>query len=381
MKKHRVIDCDGHVAEPYSLYKDYCDPEFRERVPKPIVAADGTRKVIIDGKEYPAFVKFGGRPLGKTEDEGIVRPIQKDLVSAGGVDPAVRLRDMDKEGIDAACCFASGAASMCAIQDAQLETAMYRAYNRWLAEYCSEDTNRIKGNVLISLRHPELGVEEIMRVADQDWVGGIMISPHVDNYNLDHPRFRPIWQAAQDVDLPICIHAGTGRPPYGMGTDEAFGCHLISHLMTHPYEQQRAMCTIMGGGVFDLFPQLRVAFIESGIGWLAWWLDRIVRETEMLRDHAPLMKRSPHQYMEDGQCFVSCLPEEACIEAVVGEIGDAGIVFASDYPHWDCGFPHTVEMVRNRKISDASKLRIFETNALKLHTRFGTFAQDIRDAS
>ena len=381
MKQYRVIDCDGHVAEPFSLYTEYCDPEFRERAPKQIIADDGSRRVIIDGKEFPAFVKFGGRALGKTETEDIVRPVQKGLVSEGGVDPAVRLRDMDTEGIDAAIIFASGAASMCAIEDAQLETAMFRAYNRWLAEYCSEDSARIKGNVLISLRHPELGVEEIMRVADEDWVGGIMISPHIDQFNLDHPRFHPIWQAAQDVDLPICIHAGSGRPPYGIGTEEAAGCHLLRHLMTHPYEQQRALSTIMGGGVFDLFPKLRVAFIEAGIGWVPWWLDRMERETGMLPDHVPFMKRKPHQYMEDGQCFVSCLPEEAGIKAVLEQIGDAGIVFASDYPHWDCGFPETVERVKKLDIPEASKAHIFEDNALKLHTRFGSIVQDMRDVS
>ncbi len=381
MKTYKIIDCDGHVAEPYSLYEDYCDPEFKGRAPKPIVKDDGTRAVIIDGTEYPAFIKFGGRALGKLDSDDIVRPVQKPLVSEGGVDGNVRLKDMDIEGIDAAIIFPSGAASMCAIQDPQLESAMYRAYNRWLAEYCSPDTDRIKGNILISLRHVDLAIEEIHRVANEDWVGGIVITPHIDNYNLDHPRFHPLWAVAQDYDLPICIHAGSGRPPYGMGTDEAFGCHMLRHLMTHPYEQQRAMATIMGGGVFDFFPQLRVGFIESGIGWVPWWLDRMDREIDLLNAHTPFMKRHPHQYMEDGQCFVSCLPEEACIEGTIEQIGDAGIVFASDYPHWDCGFPETVERIEKRNLSETVKKHIFETNALKLHTRFSSIVESAKKAS
>jgi len=381
MKKYRIIDCDGHVAEPFSLYTEYCEPEFRERAPKPFVKDDGTRAVIIDGKEFPAFIKFGGRALGKLEGDDIVRPVQKPAVSEGGVHGAVRLKDMDVEGIDAAIVYPSGAASMCAIQNAGLESAMYRAYNRWLAEYCSADTNRIKGNVLVSMRHPELAIEEIKRVANEDWIGGISITPHIDNYNLDHPRFHALWAVAQEYDLPICVHAGSGRPPYGLGTEEAQGCHMLRHLMTHPYEQQRAMATLMGGGVLDFFPELRVAFIESGIGWVPWWLDRMERETELLGAHTPFMKRRPKQYMEDGQCFVSLLPEEACIEGTLDQIGDAGIVFASDYPHWDCGFPDTVQRIERRNLSEATKRNIFETNALRLHSRFSSLVESVRIAS
>ena len=113
-----------------------------------------------------------------------------------------------------------------------------------------------------------LGVEEIKRFENEDWVAGVMITPHIDSFNLDHPRFHPIWQAAQNAELPICIHAGSGRPPYGIGTEEAAGCHLLRHLMTHPFEQLRAFTTMIGGGVFDLFPKLRAAYIEAGIGWV-----------------------------------------------------------------------------------------------------------------
>lgn len=364
----KIVDCDGHVAEPFELYSEYCDPSFRERIPRR-VDKNGKKTVIVDGKEYPNFVKYGGRPLGMEDDAKIPRPVQKGPISAGGVDPRVRLQDMDKEGIDVAVLFSSGATSMCAIQAPDLETACYRAYNRWLAEYCSADTRRLKGNVLISLRHPEFGVEELRRVADEPWVGGVLASPHMDDFNLDHPKLNPIWETAQAYDLPICIHAGAGRPPYAIGTDESSRNLFLMHSMSHPFEQMRAMASIMGGGVLDRYPKLRVAFIEAGIGWVPWWLDRINEHRQNLPDHVPLMKRSPKDYLADGQCFVSCLPEEATIEAVLDQIGDDNVVFASDYPHWDCGFPGTVERIVRRPISNQSKEKIFYNNAAKLHPR------------
>src|SRR5438128_586117 len=98
MNGMKIVDCDGHVAEPFSLYAEFCDPEFRDRVPRRI-ERNGERRVLVDGKDYPGFVKYGGRPLGMEDDAKIQRPVQQAAVSKGGVDPNIRLSDMDLEGI------------------------------------------------------------------------------------------------------------------------------------------------------------------------------------------------------------------------------------------------------------------------------------------
>lgn len=369
-----IIDCDGHVAEPFSLYTDYCEPEFRDRMPRRI-DDDGRRRVVVDGKEFPNFVKYGGRPLGRENDAMIPRPVQHGTVSEGGVNPAIRLRDMDKEGIDVAVLYTSGTTSMCAIENGELESAAYQAYNRWLEEYCSADTRRLKGMVMGSIRHPDLGVKEFERVADQDWVGGILLQTHIDDYNLDHPRFDPIWQVATHYDLPVCFHAGAGRPPYAVGTNECSENLFLMHAMAHPFEQMRCMAAMMGGGVYDRFPTLRTGFIECGVGWLPWWLGWLEVHQENLPDHVPFMRRKPREYLEAEQVFVNCFPDEPTFEAVVGLLGDGNVIYGSDYPHWDCGFPGTVERILRRNIPMESIRRIFCDNALRLHTRIEPPAQ------
>ncbi len=363
----RILDCDGHVAEPVTLFAEYCDPEFRERAPRRI-DKDGQRRVVVDGKEFPGFVKFGGRPLGMEDDAKIPRPVQQP-VAEGGVDPQVRLRDMDSEGIDVAILFPSGATSLCIVEDAELESAVYRAYNRWLEEYCSPDTDRLKGNLLISMRHAELGVRELERVVDEPWVAGILLSPHMDDFNLDHPRMNPIYEAVQHHDLPICFHAGAGRPPYAIGTNESSSNLFMMHAMAHPFEQMRAVAALMGGGVFDRYPGLRAGFIEAGIGWVAWWLDRLLEHQENLPGHVPMMKRKPREYVDAGQCFFNCSPQEETLESVVNIIGDDAVVFGSDYPHWDCGFPGTVQRIKDRELPADSIRKIFWDNGVALHTR------------
>ena len=138
-----VIDCDGHVAEPWEMYAEYVDPEFRARVPRRI-DVEGHRWVEVDGEVHPDFVRYGRRPLGSERgDPELARPVQRGDLAPGGVDPHHRLADMTTEGIDAAVLFPSGVASMCAVPDPMLETALYGAYHRWLGDYCAADTRRL----------------------------------------------------------------------------------------------------------------------------------------------------------------------------------------------------------------------------------------------
>lgn len=371
MGTYKVIDCDGHVAEPFEMYAEYVDPEFRQRVPRR-VDVEGHRWVVVDGQVFPGFVKFGGKPLGIMNGEGgeLPRPVQNRQIEQGGVDPHFRIKDMDVEGVDVAVLYPSGTPSMCGLPDTRLEAALYRAYNRWLADYCAPYPDRLKGVAVVSMRDPKLGVEEVRRTAGEPWMVGVLCSTHMDDLNLDHPGFYPLWETAQELDLPVCLHAGCGRPPYALGTNESSNNLFMMHTMAHPFEQMRAAAAMLGGGVLDKFPRLRVAFLESGIGWVPWWIDRLEEHAEVLPDYVPLMKRSPKQYISDGQCFFSCESDEPMLEAVIEQIGDDKILYASDYPHWDCSYPDSVRKLTARAtLSDASKARILGENALRLYTR------------
>jgi predicted TIM-barrel fold metal-dependent hydrolase len=222
---------------------------------------------------------------------------------------------------------------------------------------------------VVSMRHPELAVDELARIVEEPWLVGIVLSAHIDEHNLDHPRFRPIFERAQHHDLPVCFHAGSGRPPYAMGTSESSGNLFLMHAFAHPLEQMRAMAALVGGGVFDQYPRLRAGFIEAGIGWVAWWLDRIDEHARNLPGHVPLMRRRPIEYLQAGQCFLTCTPQEAMLEANVAAIGDRSVLFGSDYPHWDCGFPGAVQRMRERRLDQSSITRIFWDNAVALHSR------------
>jgi predicted TIM-barrel fold metal-dependent hydrolase len=77
------------------------------------------------------------------------------------------------------------------------------------------------------------------------------------------------------------------------------------------------------------------------------------------------------EYLQDGHLFINCHPDEATLETEIGIIGDRCVIFGSDYPHWDCGFPGATARMLRRNIERESVRRIFWDNAAALHTRLG----------
>lgn len=356
MDKFFVIDADGHVVEPLSIYPQYIDPAWRDLVPK--------------GRPYKLLNV--GKPLGMPDaTEEVPRPSDNPNALPGGDhDPHVRIKDMDKDKIDVAVCFPSLATSLCCLESVELEAAMLTAYNRWMADHCAPYPKRLKGVMMVSMRDMDLAVKEIRRCGAEPWVVGICVSAHMDDKNLDHPFFHPIWAEAQEQDLPICVHAGTARPPYPLGTFELSNNFFLLHSMQHPLEQMRGVGALVGGGVLDRFPKARFAFLESGCGWVPWFMERLDERFDKLRGHVPFAQKRPREHMTGPQCFFACDPDESSINHFLDVMGEERLIYASDYPHWDAKFFGTVDMIADRKdITDRRKANVLGDNAKQLFTR------------
>src|SRR5713101_632884 len=125
-----------------------------------------------------------------------------------------------------------------------------------------------------------------------------------------------------------------------------------------------ALSTVICGGILEKFPKLRVAFLEAACGWAPYWLARLDEHYEKRTKEMPNIKKKPSEYLTDGNCFISCDPDEEEIAHVVDIIGDDKIVYASDYPHWDAMFPGSVAAISERtSLSDLTKRRILGENA------------------
>jgi uncharacterized protein len=368
----KVIDADGHVMEPNELYDQYIDPKFKPEL-------DELKRIASTRASKYFFGYFHqlntGRPLGvAAPDRPLMRTGRKPHGEKpdvrGGFDPQVRIKDMEREGIDVAVLFATVVSSFCALPSVDFEVAMIRAYHRWLADYCAAYPTRLKGVAIVPMRAPERAAEEIRRVANEPWCVGIYLSAHMEDKLLDHPAFHPIWKACVETDLPACFHGGTARPPYGMGTFEMGNNLFIQHSATNPFEVMRGIASLVGGGVLDIFPKLRVAFLEAGAGWLPFWMERLDEHYELMPEYVPFLHRKPSDVIRSANFFISCDPDEETLPSVVASVGADHILYASDYPHFDGRFPHTVSLTAGRKEFDASVARkILDENPSRLYTR------------
>src|SRR5215813_12985733 len=191
---------------------------------------------------------------------------------------------------------------------------------------------------MIPLQEPELAVKEAQRAVTELGHRGLFISPHpVDNRNLDHPAYEPLWSMAEELNVPALVHVSTGIRLPTAGA-ERFDRYCLFHLHAHPMEQMTAAASLILGGVLELHPRLRVGFMESGCGWVPYWLERMDEDAENYLFAVPYLKERPSDYFRR-QCFVSFELEERSISYVAETVGRETLVFASDFPHHDCFYP------------------------------------------
>lgn len=190
-------------------------------------------------------------------------------------DPAERIKDMDYEGVDVNLTLPSGwFGTWTTGDDVAFELAMYRAYHRWMSDYCSAYPQRIGGVILACGRDVQGSLEEIRRWSKSRWAWGLMLyAPY--GVPLDHPDFEPIWAEAAAHDLSVVLHTFTVMPPYAPGGLDTWENLFLQRSAAHPWCGMRNMAALIGSGVMDRYPQLRVGTLEAGHGWLPFWMKRI----------------------------------------------------------------------------------------------------------
>src|SRR5271155_2762436 len=202
----KIVDADGHVTEPASLYSTHIEPKFRAAADA-MLSRLGAGNLGIVPALYPKW-RSAERRLGEANEipglgkypSGRNHPLASP---AGGYDPAERIRDMDKEGIDVAVCFATVATSVCAATDPGMEAALARAYNRWVGEYCSAFPARIKAVGIVPQCEMTRCAAEVAYLAREPWAAATMPFGNPAGMLPYHPYFDALSRSAKDAALPI----------------------------------------------------------------------------------------------------------------------------------------------------------------------------------
>jgi predicted TIM-barrel fold metal-dependent hydrolase len=288
-------------------------------------------------------------------------------------DPAERIKDMEIEGVDVNLTLPSGwFGTWTAGDDVALEMAMYRAYHQWMADYCGKFPDRLGGVILVSSRDVPGSVEEIKRWAKARWAWGVLVYAPVGS-PLDHPGLEPVWKAAADADLSITLHTFTVMPPYAPGGLDNWENLWLQRSAAHPWCGMRNMASLIGSGVMERYPDIRIGTLEAGHGWLPFWMKRIDEHYDTIRSALPENVKKPSEYVLSGRYFQSIeVPEgEALTKAVIDLVGDGVLMYASDYPHSESHFPETVDTVLKWTMPKEKMKKLLWDNAVKFYPRCG----------
>lgn len=352
----RVVDADAHVIEGRELIA-----ELMERFPDKIrfsEPGDGDTALYIEGRPYP---QSRGPGAGCRAEEGMCLDRGANPFSPEGV-----LADADKDGIDRLVFFPSAALGLPGFVDQQFAADFARAYNRWMAGYCRQGRGRFFGAALVPIEDVPVAIE-VMREAKKLGLVVTMIPAVLRERNLDHPDLDPFFSAAEELDMPLGIHGAPGIHLPKLGT-ERFDNYLKVHVISFPFDMMVASTALILGGVLERHPKLRVALLESGVGWVPYFMERMAEHLEKRGRLTPECKQEPKEYIARGQLYVSCEAGECAIPLAVESLGPDFIMFASDYPHWDSEWPESTRPLRERQdLSAEVKQRIFASNAERFY--------------
>jgi predicted TIM-barrel fold metal-dependent hydrolase len=224
--------------------------------------------------------------------------------------------------------------------DVDFATALCRAFNQWSAATWLESDRRFRHTIAISTQDPEAAAAEIDRLGADPRVCGVMM-PTAGVRPFGHRLFRPIHEACERHRLPIAMHFVGGRSQV---TSAAYPSYYIEARFARPLSYQVQIASFIFEGVFDRFPNLKLALLESGFNWVPAYTWRLDAQWAALRRQTPWVKRPPSEYMLENVRFSSQPVEDPDPKPALAQIlgwmrADRTLMFSSDYPHFDWDSP------------------------------------------
>ncbi len=376
---YKIFDTDTHVGPYMNVLEAYLTDSEKAKLPawEQYRSANKIGNIIYNKGQRHYKRRLGN--AGVVDDSGRYMAgytgakREREPSKLVDVDPAERIKDLDFEGVDVNLMLPSGwFGTWTTGDDVQLEMGMYRAYHRWMNDYCGAHPDRLGGVLVACARDVKGSVEEIRRWSKSKWAWGVLAYAPF-GMPLDHPDLEPIWAEAQEHDLAVTLHTFTVMPPYAPGGLDTWDNLFVQRSAAHPWCGMRNMAALLGSGIMDRYPRIRVGTLEAGHGWLPFWMKRLDEHAETIKAGLPELKDTLSGYVTGGRYFQSIeIPEgEQLTEAVIDIVGEGVLMYASDYPHGESHFPHSVETVLGWNMAQARKRTLFWDNAVKFYARSG----------
>ena len=355
-----VISADSHITEAPDTYLKYIDAKWRDRAPR-IVSQERGDVFVIDGME--GTIQLGlVAGAGKAPDQLTMGGVRFEELHRGGWDPDARLGDQDRDGVAAEVIYPTVGMMLCNHRDFDYKQACFDAYNRWIADYCDRHPTRLLGCGQTALRSVADALQDLDNIKALG-LRGVMMSGNPAVEDFDSTTYDPLWARAIELDLPLSFHILTSRGERVRGP-------RMNSFMSIIRGNQDIIGTLIFGGVFERFPQLKVVCVEADAGWVPHYMYRM--------DHA--FKRH-HNWLSSG-VKLSKLPSEYFSENIYTTFQDDFVAFksvdqmnwkrlmwANDFPHSDSTWPWSQDVLaeQSKHLSAEQRRAIVCDNVASLY--------------
>ncbi|WP_144502497.1 amidohydrolase family protein [Bacillus thuringiensis] len=318
MNKNMFFDVDQHLCDlEICNWADELPITLADIAPRNVVV-DGVERLCIEDKYFPKPSGFGiGSPIGSK--------------AGGNVSLEKRMNWMKQVGIEKAI-LTPGNLGMAihAIENLELKEEVCKRYRLWQLEQAKKAGNHCTVGLLVdpfSLPDPS--------ILEDEQVSCLYMRPtNAQKLHMWDEPMKRVLKLANDTELPILLHAGTGYYQNSPLADQ-YDNYFYTHLYSHQLEIQMGLGELIGHGLFNEFPRLRVVFVEAGVTWVPDFVARLQHHIDKLGKWVPGKGQNVYKVLEE-RCMFTVFNDDA---SGLGTFLKANpwmkVAMGSDYPHWD----------------------------------------------
>lgn len=351
-----IVDADAHQLNEMTYFQDIAT-YIEDEVLRHEVFNGEAGKLMYPGFRGPQHQSLAGRLIRYRNEH------MEDLKA--DIPPEVEFsrREMSSIGIDYQVVFPTALLALGMHPDPNIETAMAWAYTRWLTEEILPHSPHVRTMVYLPMNQPEACLRFVERFGDDPGVVGFMVTSA--RYRPVHANeYMRLYGAIQERGLPLCFHAIYHQQERMF---EGMNKFLSVHALGFIFYNLVHITNMVVNGIPERFPRLKLLWIESGLAWIPFLMQRLDNEYLMRSSEAPLLKKLPSDYMRE--MYYTSQPIEnndhALMESTFTAMNaETQLLFSSDYPHWDFNLPSTIWDLPF--LSEAAKRRILGQNAWDL---------------
>ena len=338
------IDADAHVLETKQTW-DYLEGSDRKFRPEVVISSDRSPQDeywLVDGT-----LRLKSRNVGKNT------PMESRELS----DPSVRLKHMDELGVDIQVIFPTMFIIPLTARP-EIELALGRSYNRWMANVWKQGKDRLRWAAVLPLLSMDKVFEEA-KFAKENGACGIFLRGSECERLLNDSYFFPLYDAASRLDLPICIHSGTGSfGLYDYFRYEAIGFSKFKLVIVGAFHNMAI------GGIPERFPKLKVAFLEAGAQWLPYVINDLSKRYKMQG-----REFSAKDFLSQSRFYVGCETVDD-LPYIMSIVGEDNLVIGTDYGHADSASElEAIDgVLHNARLSSSVAEKVAGANAKALYS-------------